>query len=168
VFHLRTSQYIISILDMPNTYSQLHIQVVFAVKYREALISSTWKEDLHKYITGIIQGEGHKMLRVNSMPDHLHLFFGYNPNQTIPDLIRKVKSESSKWINQNKFTRGVFRWQEGYAAFSYARSQVKAVAAYVANQEAYHKKVSFQEEYIKLLDAFEVEYDPKYLFRPPE
>jgi putative transposase len=152
---------------MPNTFTQLHVHAVFAVKYRNALISGSIKERLHQYITQTVQDEGHKMLRINSMPDHLHLFFGYNPVQTIPDLIRKVKSGSSKWINENNLASGTFRWQEGYGAFSYSRSQVGNVAAYIENQEIHHKTINFNQEYIALLNEFEIVYDPKYLFHDP-
>jgi putative transposase len=153
---------------MPGSFTQLHVQIVFAVKYREALIDNLWKEDLHRYITKIVQSNRHKMLRINSMPDHLHLFIGYQTGQLLPDLIRMIKCESSKWINEKKFTRRLFRWQEGYGAFSYSRSQVKAVAAYIENQEQHHKKINFNGEYLQMLNAFEIPYDPKYLFQPPE
>ncbi len=138
------------------------------MKYREAAISRHWNEELHQYITAVVQNLGHKMLRIYAMPDHLHLFFGFQPNQSLSDLIRVVKSDSSKWINQQNFTRRLFRWQEGYAAFSYSRSQVAAVAAYVQNQEEHHKKFDFDTEYRSLLDEFEIPYDPKYLFKPLE
>jgi putative transposase len=132
---------------MANTYTQIHIQCVTAVKYRQSLINKEWKERLHMYITGIVQNQGHKMLAINSMPDHLHLFFGLRPNQSISDLMRVVKSESSEWINSQKFNQETFRWQEGYGAFSYSRSQMQTVCNYISNQEEHHKKKSFAEEY---------------------
>ena len=153
---------------MSNTFTQQHIHAVFAVKHRQALIAPKWKEDLHKYITGIVQNYGNKMLSINSMPDHLHLFFGQNPNQSTSDLMRIVKSNSSKWINEQRLTNNVFRWQEGYASFSYARSQVRVVCAYIRDQEKVHKKTSFIDELEAFLKKFEVDYDPKYLFKPPE
>ncbi|RFZ91877.1 IS200/IS605 family transposase [Mucilaginibacter conchicola] len=153
---------------MPNTYTQIHIQFVIAVKLREALIHQTFKERLHEYITGIVRNHGHKMIAINSMPDHLHLFVGFRPEQSISDLMRIVKGDSSEWINKEKFTKGKFRWQEGYGAFSYSRSQIPNVAEYIANQEEHHKKTSFLEEYKNFLEKFEVDYDVKYIFKPLE
>jgi putative transposase len=152
---------------MANTFTQMHVQCVFAVKFREALILPTFKERLHQYITQIVQGHGHKMLRINTMPDHLHMFFGYNTEQKIPDLMRIVKGDSSKWINDHRFTRNLFRWQSGYGSFSYSKSQVPAVAAYIADQEIHHKKMDFSTEYKLLLDEFGISYDEKYLFHAP-
>ena len=118
---------------MANTYTQLYVQFVFAVKYRIGLIQPEWEEELHKYITGIVQNNGHKMIITNGMPDHLHLFVGLNPTQSISDLMRLVKGESSEWINLRRFTNGKFRWQEGYGAFSYSRSQIDRVYQYISN-----------------------------------
>jgi len=151
-----------------NTYTQIHIQCVIAVRYRQSLIQKEWKERLHKYITGIIQNYGHKMLAINSMPDHLHIFFGFRPNQSLADLMRIVKGESSEWINNQQFNGSVFRWQEGYGAFSYSRSQVQTVTNYILNQEEHHKKRTFSEEYEEFLKNFEIEYDERYLFKLPE
>jgi putative transposase len=153
---------------MPNTYTQIHIQCVMAVKFRQALIQSAWKEQLHKYITGIVQNHGHKMIAVNSMPDHLHMFFGFRPNQSLSDLMRLVKGESSEWINKQQFAPAIFRWQEGYGAFSYSRSHVQAVTDYIMNQEEHHRKKTFLEEYQQFLEQFEVEYDERYIFKLPE
>ena len=152
---------------MANTYTQLHIQLVFAVKYREALIQKEWKERLHQYITGIFQQNEHKMLQINSMPDHTHIFFGMRPHQSISSLVQNAKSGSSKWINENKFCRSAFAWQEGFGAFSYSKSHVPDVIRYIQNQEAHHKKEIFMDEYKKLLKAFEVEYDERYIFKEP-
>jgi putative transposase len=153
---------------MANTYTQIHIQCVMAVKYRQSLILPEWKDHLQKYITGIVQNNGHKMLAINSMPDHLHLFFGFRPNQSLSDLMRMVKGESSEWINLQKFTPAMFRWQEGYGAFSYSRSHVKNVINYILNQEEHHRKQTFLEEYQQLLEQFEVDYDDRYVFKLPE
>ena len=153
---------------MSNTYTQIHIQCVMAVKYRQSLIQPEWKDQLQKYITSIVQNHGHKMLAINNMPDHLHLFFGFRPNQSLSDLMRIVKSESSQWINDKQFTPAVFRWQEGYGAFSYSRSHVKAVTEYVLNQEEHHQKKTFLEEYQQFLEHFEIEYDERYIFKLPE
>lgn len=153
---------------MPNTYTQIHIQCVFAVKYRASIIEPNWKETLHRYITGIVQNHTHKVITINSMPDHVHLFFGFRPNQSLSELMRLVKGESSEWINDQKLTPSVFRWQEGYGAFSYSRSQIKSVCEYIENQEEHHRKRTFLEEYKRFLDQFEVEYDERYIFKPLE
>ena len=153
---------------MANTYTQIHIQCVFAVKFRGSVIHRDWKEQLHRYITGVVQNNGHKMIAINSMPDHLHLFFGFRPNQSLSDLMRMVKGDSSEWINQQKLNASAFRWQEGYGAFSYARSQVNAVAQYIENQEEHHRKKTFSEEYKEFLDRFEVDYDEQYVFKELE
>ena len=153
---------------MANTYTQLHIQFVFAVKYRGALISKDWKEKLHKYITGIFQKNGHKLLQINSMPDHIHIFIGMKPTQSISELIQNVKTESSKWIKEEKFCAAAFAWQEGYGAFSYSKSHVPVVIRYIQNQESHHKKETFLDEYKAFLKVFEIEYDEQYIFKQPE
>ena len=127
---------------MPNTYTQIHIQFVFAVKYRRAQIRPEWKERLHQYITGILQNNEHTVLQINSMPDHIHILIGMRPHQSISALMQNVKTESSKWIKDEKLA-ATFAWQEGYGAFSYAKSQVPAVIRYIQNQEVHHKKESF-------------------------
>ena len=127
---------------MANTYTQIHIHAIVAVKYREAIINSSWQERMHQYITKMVQDNGHKIITVNSMPDHLHLFFGFRPTQALCDLMRIVKGETSEWINKNKFTRSKFNWQEGYGAFSYSRSQVSMVADYIQQQQLHHKKMT--------------------------
>lgn len=149
---------------MGNTFSQLYIHCVFAVKYRAAVIQPEWEERLHKYITGTVQNNGHKMLAINSVPDHLHLFFGMSPNQSISKLMQLVKGDSSEFINDHHFTKAKFHWQDGYGAFSNSRSQIDSVVKYVLNQKEHHKKVTFREEYSKILTDYEIEYDEKYLF----
>jgi putative transposase len=149
---------------MANVYSQLYIHGVFAVKYRAAVIQPVWEERLHKYITGIVQNNGHKMLSTNSVPDHLHMFFGLSPAQSISDVMRLVKGDSSEFINKHQLTPAKFQWQEGYGAFSNSRSQIDTVVKYVINQKEHHQKKTFREEYIKILSDYEVEYDEKYLF----
>lgn len=153
---------------MANTYTQIHIQCVIAVKFRQALIQPHFKERLHQYITGIIRNNGHKLIAINGMSDHLHIFFGFRPDQSLSDLMRIVKSESSEWINKEKLTPAKSRWQEGYGAFSYSRSQIKVVAEYIANQEEHHRKLTFLEEYKNFLEKFEVEHDEKYILKPLE
>lgn len=153
---------------MPNTYTQIHIQFVFAVKYRDAIIADSWKEKLHQYITGIIQHNGHKLLQINSMPDHIHIFIGMRPDQSMSSLVQNVKAESSKWIKEQKFCNSKFAWQEGYGAFSYAKSQVPAVIKYIQNQEQHHKKETFLDEYRKFLSAFDIVWDEQYIFKDLE
>ncbi len=150
---------------MANTYSQIHLQFVFAVKHRHSLILSNWKQELYAYIAGVIQNQGHKLLAINGMPDHIHIFIGMRPNQSVSDLLQDIKRNSSLWINQKKFVNGKFEWQEGYGAFSYSKSHVKQVVAYIENQEVHHRKLSFHEEYIDFLNKFEIEYDERYVFK---
>lgn len=153
---------------MANTYTQIHIQAIFAVKKRTGLIQKEWKDELYKYITGIIQTHDHKLLAINGMPDHLHVFFGMRPIQSLSDLMQDIKGSSSKWINEKKFIKEKFEWQEGYGAFSYSKSQVSRVIAYVQNQEVHHRKITFLEEYKKFLEKFEVDYDERYIFKAIE
>jgi putative transposase len=150
---------------MPNTYTQIHIQFIFAVKYRMAQIHTSWKDELHKYITGIIQNKSHKMLQVNTMPDHLHMFIGFRPDEKMSQLIQVVKSESTKWINDNNFTHQKFAWQDGFGAFTYSKSHVPRVIRYIQNQEQHHKKQTFLEEYVAFLKAFEIQFDERYIFK---
>ena len=149
---------------MPNTYTQLHVQLIFAVKYRAALIESSWKNRLQQFITGIIQNNGHKMLQINNMPDHIHILIGQRPDQALSALIQNVKTESSIWVNEHKLSRAKFAWQEGYGAFSYSKSHVPDVIRYIQNQESHHRKQNFLDEYRSFLNAFEVEYDERYIF----
>ena len=141
---------------MSNTYTQIHIQFVFAVKYRAALIDSALEERLHQYITGIFQQNDHKMLQINSMPDHIHIFIGMRPHQSISSLLQNVKTESSKWIKEQKLCAAPFAWQEGYGAFSYSKSQVPDVIRYVKNQKTHHQKLNFLDEYRKMLTLFDI------------
>jgi len=149
---------------MANTYSQIYIQIVFAVQGRQNLITKNHQEELHKYITGIVQKREQKMLTVYCNPDHTHLLVGLKPNITISDLVRDIKAGSSNFINENRWVKGKFNWQEGYGAFSYSRSQIDRVAKYILNQEEHHRKKSFKDQYLELLEKFEIEYDERYLF----
>ncbi len=153
---------------MSNTYTQIHIHCIFAVKFRQAFITKDWKERLHQYITGIIQNHSHKMISINSMPDHLHILFGMRPTQSLSDLMRIVKGDSSEWVNQQRFTAQPFRWQEGYGAFSYEKGKISVVADYIATQETHHQKKTFLEEYREFLHKFGIEFDEQYLFKEPE
>ncbi len=149
---------------MPNTYTKIYIQAVFTPQFREHVIKSTWENELFKYITGIVQNNGHKMLAVNGMPDHIHVFMGMKPKQSVSELISKIKSNSSRWINEKHFVTGKFQWQEGFGAFSYGHSQLDDVIQYVMNQKEHHRKKSFKEEYLSFLKKFDVDYEPQYLF----
>ena len=149
---------------MANTYTQIYIHFVFAVQARESLIKAEWREDLFKYIAGILKNQGIKLLAIGGVEDHIHILFGMSPTISLSDLIREVKANSSKYINENKFVRGKFYWQEGFGAFSYSRSQIDAVAKYILNQEQHHAGRSFKDEYVALLNRFEVEFDDRYLF----
>jgi REP element-mobilizing transposase RayT len=152
---------------MANTYTQIHIQFVFAVKYRDGLIHVSFKDELYQYIAGILKNNNHKLLAINGMPDHVHILIGMRPTQSISDLLQDIKGSSSKWINEKKFLRTKFEWQEGYGAFSYAKSEVNSVIRYIQNQEEYHKSESFRDEYLQLLKDFNVEFDERYIFKEP-
>lgn len=153
---------------MPNTYTQLYIHIVFAVKYRAAQLNPEWDERLRLYITAIVQNNGHKMLAINNMPDHMHMFIGLSPKQSISELLRLIKGDSSEWINKEKLTPKRFQWQEGFGAFTHSRSQVDQVVRYVHNQQEHHRKIHFIEEYRKMLEDFDINYDEKYIFTVPE
>jgi putative transposase len=149
---------------MAGTFSQLHIQLVFAVQGRANLITDPWRERLYRYITGIVKERKQKLIVVNGMPDHLHAFIGLTPAMAISDLVREMKNKSTNFINKHRWVREHFEWQEGYGAFSYGHSQIDAVYRYIANQQLHHKKRTFREEYTTLLKNFEIEYDERYLF----
>ena len=153
---------------MPNTYTQLYIHFVFAVKYRAALLNNNWDERLRLYITAITQNNGHKMLAINNMPDHLHMLIGINPAQSISDLMRLIKGDSSEWINKEKLTPNKFQWQEGYGAFSHSRSRVDKVVKYIISQQEHHKKSTFLDEYRQMLTSFDIAFDERYIFKLPE
>src|ERR1700744_1756304 len=149
---------------MANTFSQIYLQFVFAVQHRQNLIPKEHKEELHKYITGLVQNRKAKMLAVNCMPDHIHLFVGFKPTVLISDFVKEIKVESNEFINSKNWIKGKFGWQEGYGVFSYSHSHIDAVVKYVLNQEAHHQKKSFKEEYLEFLKRFDVEFDEQYLF----
>lgn len=149
---------------MANTYTQLFVHLVFAVQNRQALISKTWKDELYKYITGIISNKGHKLLSIGGVSDHIHILIGVIPDQSISSLVADIKRSSSLWINEKRLTTGKFAWQEGFGAFSYGKSQVHAVCEYIENQEEHHKNQSFRDEYIKFLELFGIDYNKDYIF----
>lgn len=149
---------------MSNTYTQLYIQLVFAVKGRNNFISYDWEEELYKYITTVVQNDKHKMLAINGMPDHIHIFLGLNPAIAISDLVKDIKRASNNLINEKGLIKGRFEWQSGYGAFSYAKSQIDQVCKYIINQKIHHSKIPFKTEYISLLKLFEIDFKDEYLF----
>ncbi|MEZ5039010.1 MAG: IS200/IS605 family transposase [Saprospiraceae bacterium] len=150
---------------MANTYTQIHIQVVIVVKYRQAIIDPIWKEKLYKYMTGIIQGADHKLLAINGMPDHVHILFGMRPTQALSKLMQEVKRDSAAWINDHALTEKRFRWQGGFGAFSYTKDLVPRVIRYIQNQEEHHQALTMRQEYRKLLKAAGVDYKEEYIFQ---
>jgi putative transposase len=152
---------------MANTYTQIHIQFVFAVKYRDGLILPSFQKELYQYISGIIKHHNHKLVAINGMPDHVHIFIGMRPTQSISDLMQDIKGSSSKWINEKQFLKVKFEWQEGYGAFSYSKSHVDAVIKYIEKQEEQHSSKPFREEYLDFLKLFEVDFDERYIFNEP-
>ena len=149
---------------MANTYTQIYIQIVFTVKGRQNLIPKQHREELHKYITGIITKRNQKLLSIFAMSDHIHLLVGLKPDISISDLVRDIKAGSSKFISDNNWVKGKFSWQKGFGAFSYSKSQIDNVVKYILTQEEHHKKKSFKEEYLDFLKKFEIDYNEKYLF----
>jgi putative transposase len=149
---------------MANTYSQIYIQVVFAVSGRESLIDNGWKDELYKFITGIVRNQGQKLLAINGVADHVHILLNIQPNIALSDLVRVIKANSSRWINEKRLVHGKFQWQEGFGAFSYSLSQLDDVIGYIHRQEEHHQKVSFKKEYTTYLKRFNVAFDEKYVF----
>jgi len=149
---------------MANTYSQINIHSIFSIKGRENIITQNFREDLFKYISGILNQNKQYSLAVNGYKDHVHIFFELHPTKALADIIRIVKTNSSKWINENRFVKGKFAWQEGYGAFSYSRSQRDDVIKYIMNQEKHHGKRTFREEYLDLLKKFKIDFDDHYVF----
>ena len=149
---------------MADTFSQIYIHLVFSVKERQNVIHKTWREELFKYVSGILKGKNQKVFAIGGMPDHIHILISLRPNCMISELVNSVKTNSSKWINSRGFVKGKFNWQEGYGAFSYGQSQLDCVIQYINNQEQHHQKKSFKEEYIELLQRFNVKFEEKYLF----
>lgn len=149
---------------MAGTFSQIYIQVVFAVKGRESLIHSSWETELYKYITGIVTNKEQKLLAINGVPDHIHLLIGMRPSCCLSDLVREIKKASNDFVNQKKFVRGKFHWQEGYGAFSYSHSALDNVIAYIQNQKEHHRKRTFRDEYKEFLTNYQIEHKDEYLF----
>ena len=149
---------------MANTYTQLYTQFIFAPKSRQALVRSEWENELYKYVTGIVQNRKNKLMAINGMPDHIHIFVSMHPSESPSDLVREIKKASTDYIKKEKLSPHKFQWQEGFGAFSYSKSQKDRVVQYVLNQKEHHRKRSFREEYLAFLKAFEIEYQEKYLF----
>ena len=147
-----------------STYSQIYIQIVFAVKNRQALIANSWQEELYKYVTGIVQNKGQKMLAINGMPDHIHILIGMKPSCCLSDLVREIKKSSNSFVKEKEFSKYKFEWQEGFGAFSYSHSSLDNVIGYIKNQKEHHKRRSFKEEYIDFLEKFQIEFKDEYLF----
>jgi REP element-mobilizing transposase RayT len=149
---------------MANTYTQIYIHIVFAVKGRGNLIRREWKEELHEYITGIVRNEKQKLIAINSMPDHIHMLVGLKPDIALSNLVRDVKANSSRFVNEKAWVRGKFNWQEGFGAFSHSHSEIDRVVRYIQSQEQHHSKKSFTGEYMDMLKEFDVDFDGKYIF----
>lgn len=149
---------------MSNTYTQLFIHLVFAVKGRKSFIQYSWEDELYKYITAVVQNDKHKMLAINGMPDHIHIFVGLQPAISIADLVKDIKRASNSWINEKGFIKEKFEWQIGYGAFSYGKSQIERVCNYIANQKNHHNKLAFKKEYVNLLELFAIPFKQEYLF----
>ena len=150
---------------MANTFSQIYIQAVFAVSSRQSLIKAEFKEELFKYVTGIVRNQGQKLISINGMPDHVHILIGLKPAIALADLVREIKADSSNFVNEKKFVHGKFSWQEGYGAFSYGHSQLDTVIRYIRNQETHHQRSSFRSEYLSLLRKFDIAFEEKYVFK---
>ena len=151
---------------MANTYTQIYIHIVFAVQGRQSLIQREHNDELQKYITGIITNNGQKLIAINNMPDHMHILIGQKPTIALSDLMRDIKAGSSGFINDRRWVAGKFAWQEGFGAFSYGHSQLGTVIRYIQNQERHHRRRTFREEYLALLERFHVSHDERYIFRP--
>ena len=153
---------------MANTYNQIYIHLVFAVKYRDAVISQSWRQELYKYITGLIGNRGHKVYAIGGMSDHIHILISLSPKQSISELVLEIKRASTLWIKDRGYVKCQFAWQEGFGAFSYGMSQINNVVRYIQNQEIHHAKRSFRNEYVSFLELFNVEYNEKYIFHEME
>ena len=148
----------------PGSFTQIYIQLVFSPKYRDRLLRPDIRPEIFSYISGIITNRGHKSIIVNGVEDHIHIFIGLNPNDSISDLVAAIKKNSSVHINQQKWFRNKFHWQDGYGALSYSKRHVDRVYNYIMNQEAHHKKSTFHDEYISVLKKYEIEFEERYLF----
>ena len=149
---------------MANTYTQIYIHVVFAVKQRRSLLPMSHKEELFKYLTGIVKNRGQKLIAVNGVADHIHIFLGIKPNIALSDLVRDIKAGTSGYINEQGWISGKFNWQEGFGAFSHSHSEIGRIVAYIERQEEHHRRSSFRNEYVSALKENDINYDEKYIF----
>jgi len=149
---------------MADTYTQCYFQLVFAVKNRDALVRKEWKDNLEKYITGIVQNHHHKLLAIGAMPEHIHILIGYNLNHLIPDLVEEIKTSSNAWIKRERLSKFNFAWQKGYGAFTYSHNQIDGLVKYILTQEEHHRRISFKEEYLDILIRNEIEFKNEYVF----
>src|SRR6266567_184832 len=150
---------------MANTFSQIYIQTVFAVSGRLSLIRNDFKEEVYKYITGIVRNQKQKLISINGMPDHVHILIGLRPAMALADLVQDIKADSTNFVNKRRLVRGRFSWQEGYGAFSYGHSQLDTIVRYIQNQEKHHLRRSFRDEYLTLLRKYDIAFDDKYVFK---
>ena len=148
----------------PGAFTQLYVHIIFAVKYRSRILTKEIRPTIYTYMSGIIAARKNKAIIINGVSDHIHILVGLNPNEKVSDIVANLKRSTTLYINENKLVRGLFKWQDGYGAFSYSKSQLDKVYKYISNQERHHKRKTFKEEYVELLDRFEVKYDRKYLF----
>ncbi|MFY0601781.1 MAG: IS200/IS605 family transposase [Cyclobacteriaceae bacterium] len=149
---------------MAGTFSQIYIQCVFAVKGRENLLSKAWRDEVFKYMAGVIKNKGQKSIIINGVADHVHVFVGLKPSIALSDLVRDIKNNTSNFINDKKWLAQKFSWQEGYGAFSYSHSQIDKVYQYILNQEEHHRKKTFKEEYLDFMVKNEIPHDERFLF----
>ena len=149
---------------MANTFSQIYIQTVFAVSNRQSLIKPEFKEELCKYVSGIVRNQGQKLIAINGVADHVHILIGLRPAMALADLVQEIKADSTNFINKKRWVRGRFSWQEGYGAFSYGHSQLDTIIRYIQDQEKHHKRRSFKSEYLTLLRRFDIVFEEKYVF----
>jgi len=149
---------------MANAYSQLYIHLIFAVKNRESLLLKPWRDDVFKYMGGILLNKDHKPYIINGVEDHVHILFGLNPKESISDVVRDLKNNTSKYIQDSKFTKFAFRWSNGYGVFSCAKMEINRIYDYIKNQEEHHKKVKFETEFKTYLTDNDIPFDPQYLF----
>jgi REP element-mobilizing transposase RayT len=149
---------------MADTYSQIYIHIVFAVKGRNNLISTKWKDELHMYITGVVTNEGQKLIAINGMPDHIHILIGLRPTAALSIVVRDIKANSSKFINGKRWIAGRFEWQQGFGAFSYSHSQLTNVINYIQNQEEHHRTKTFREEYLEFLKLYNIDFKNEFIF----
>lgn len=149
---------------MANTFSQIYIQTVFAVSNRQSLIKPEFKEELYKYVSGIVRNQGQKLIEINGVADHVHILIGLRPAMALADLVQEIKADSTNFINKKRWVRGRFSWQEGYGAFSYGHSQLDTIVRYIQNQEKHHSRRTFRTEYLTLLRKFDIAFEEKYVF----